>query len=96
MYAKLFLFGNILSKYLKLFVTANTMSDKQKDKNTTNFVKYSGMGFQMLATIGLFTFAGYKIDAYRDIHKPLFVALLGVAGVIISLYQVVRQLNNKK
>lgn len=71
------------------------MSDKEKDKNTTNFIKYSGMGFQMLVTIGLFVFAGYKIDAYRASGKPLFVALLGVLGVIISLYQVVRQLNRK-
>ena len=72
------------------------MSNKEKDKNTTNYAKYSGMGFQMLGTIGLFTFAGYKIDEYRGNNKPLFVALLGVLGVIISLYQVVRQLNNNK
>jgi ATP synthase protein I len=41
------------------------MENKEKDKNTTNFIKYSGMGFQMLATIGIFAFAGYKIDAYE-------------------------------
>lgn len=72
------------------------MSNKQKEKNTTNFIKYSGMGFQMLATIGLFAFAGYKIDGYRDSHRPIFTALLGVLGVIVSLYQVVRQLNSKE
>jgi len=71
------------------------MSDQEKRKNTTNFVKYSGLGFQMLAVIGLFAFAGYKIDEYRNNGKPIFMALLGVLGVIISLYQVVRQLNNK-
>lgn len=72
------------------------MSDKQKGKNTTNFIKYSGMGFQMLATIGLFAFAGYKIDGYRNSDKLIFTAVLGLAGVIISLYQVVRQLNSKE
>lgn len=72
------------------------MNNNEKDKGTTNFIKYTGVGFQMLATIGLFTYAGYKIDNYRPDGKPLFVALLGVLGVIISLYQVVRQLNNKK
>ena len=49
----------------------------------------------MLAIIALFAFAGYKIDGYRDGHKPIFTALLGVLGVVISLYQVVRQLNSK-
>lgn len=72
------------------------MTDKQKDKKPANFIKYSGMGFQMLATIGVFAFAGYKIDEYRNSPKPIFTALLGVLGVIVSLYQVVRQLNSKE
>lgn len=71
------------------------MSDQEKRKNTTDFVKYTGLGFQMLAVIGLFAFAGYKIDEYRNNGKSIFMALLGVLGVILSLYQVVRQLNSK-
>lgn len=71
------------------------MNDQPKDKKSANFVKYTGMGFQMLATIGIFAFAGYKIDQYRSTDKMIFTALLGLLGVIISLYQVIRQLNNK-
>ena len=72
------------------------MSDPQKDKKATNFVKYTGIGFQMLATIGIFAFAGYKIDNYRNSEKLIFTALLGLSGVIISLYQIIRQLNSKE
>ncbi|WP_158797254.1 AtpZ/AtpI family protein [Pedobacter sp. L105] len=71
------------------------MSDQQKGKGKNNFAAYSGMGFQMLAIIGVFTFAGYKIDAHRNTHKPIFTALLGVIGVVISLYQVIKQLSSK-
>jgi F0F1-type ATP synthase assembly protein I len=71
------------------------MANHPKGKNTTNFVRYTGMGFQMLAVIGLFAFAGYKIDTYRHSDKFIFMAILGLIGVIISLYQVVRQLNSK-
>jgi len=71
------------------------MSDEQKEKRSNNFAQYSGLGFQMLAIIGVFAFAGYKIDAYRNSSKPIFTALLGVAGVVISLYQVIKQLNSK-
>lgn len=71
------------------------MNDEQKEKKSANFVKYTGMGFQMLATIGIFAFAGYKIDQYRNADKMIFTALLGLLGVIISLYQVIRQLNSK-
>ncbi len=72
------------------------MALPKKGKNTTNFIKYSGIGFQMLGTIGLFAFAGYKIDGYRGGHKLIFTALLGLLGVIFSLYQVVKQLNSKE
>lgn len=72
------------------------MDNGEKQKNATNFAKYTGIAFQMLVTIGLFTYAGYQIDAYRGSKKPIFTALLSLAGVIISLYQVVRQLNHKK
>jgi ATP synthase protein I len=71
------------------------MSDNENDKKPANFIKYSGMGFQMLATIGVFAFAGYKIDEYRKSSKPIFTAILGLIGVIVSLYQVVRQLSSK-
>jgi len=71
------------------------MGENEK-RNTTNFVKYTGLGFQMLATIGIFAFAGYKIDEYRDSEKLIFTALLGLLGVVASLYQVVRQLNSKE
>jgi F0F1-type ATP synthase assembly protein I len=70
------------------------MNNEDK-KNSNSFLKYSSMAFQMLVTIGLFCFAGYKLDAYQKTEKPIYMALLGLAGVAVSLYQVVRQLNKK-
>ncbi|WP_432709782.1 AtpZ/AtpI family protein [Pedobacter sp.] len=61
----------------------------------SSFVKYSSIGFQMLATIGLFAFIGYKIDEYQQNDKPIITAILSLIGVLISLYQVVKQLNKK-
>lgn len=72
------------------------MDNNRKDKGTTNFIKYTGLGFQMLATIGICTFLGYKIDEYRESDKMIFTAILGLLGVIASLYQVVQQLNTKE
>ncbi|MCD0486801.1 AtpZ/AtpI family protein [Pedobacter sp. MC2016-14] len=70
--------------------------EKSPKKPIHSYIRYSATGFQMLATIGIFTFAGYKIDEYRGSEKLIFTALLGLIGVIASLYQVVRQLNSKK
>jgi F0F1-type ATP synthase assembly protein I len=69
-------------------------NEKKRDLN--NFAKYSSIGFQMLATIGVFAFAGYKIDEYRNSKSPIFTAILSLFGVVLSLYQVVKQLNKKE
>lgn len=73
------------------------MSDPNENKkNLNNFAKYSGIGFQMLATIGLFAFIGYKLDGYKGNKSLIFTALFSVAGVGLSLYQVVKQLNKNE
>ncbi len=63
--------------------------EKQAAKS---YVRYTGIGFQMIAVIGLFTFVGYKIDQSRESSQPLYTAVLGLVGVCIALFQVVRSL----
>jgi hypothetical protein len=74
------------------------MTDPGKDdagKQANNFAKYTGIAFQMLATIGLFTFIGYKIDENQSQNKSTYAALLGFLGVVVSLYMVIRSLTKK-
>jgi len=65
----------------------------EKKRNIGSFARYSAISFQMLATIGLFAFGGYKLDEHMENKTPVLTALLSLIGVVISLYQVVRQLN---
>ncbi|SOD20497.1 AtpZ/AtpI family protein [Pedobacter xixiisoli] len=67
-----------------------------KNKPTPNYIKYSGIAFQMLATIGVFVFVGYKLDEHQHIDNSLFTAVFGIVGVAASLYQVIRSLNKEK
>jgi ATP synthase protein I len=61
-----------------------------RDNNPMNaYAKYGGMGFQMIAIIGLFTFAGYKIDQAANHQVKWVTAILSLAGVFISLYVVI-------
>lgn len=69
------------------------MEPEEKKKNVNNFARYSGISVQMLVTIGLFAFGGYKLDGYLHSKTPLFTAIFSILGVVISLYQVVKQLN---
>ena len=72
------------------------MESNERRKNVNNFARYSAISFQMLATIGIFAFAGYKLDDYFKNDTRLVTALLSLLGVVISLYQVVKQLNKNQ
>jgi hypothetical protein len=60
----------------------------------TNYAKFMGVAFQMLAIIGIFTFAGYKIDQSAGHDTKWVTALLAVIGVFISLFIVIRSIKN--
>jgi ATP synthase protein I len=69
------------------------MAKNEQDENDSRplnaYAKYSGLGFQMIAIIGIFSYAGYKIDMAT--HHPVkwVTAILSLAGVFISLYIVI-------
>ncbi len=72
--------------------------DKDKptgeDNTSNNYIKYSGIGFQMIAIIGAFTYAGYKIDESAHHATKWVTAALSLTGVFISLYIVVRSIKS--
>jgi hypothetical protein len=53
-------------------------------KEVNSYAKYSGVAFQMIAVIGVFAFAGYKIDeAAGNHHEPSgLTAALSLVGCI--------------
>lgn len=69
----------------------------KKKLSLTDYGKYSAMGFQMLAIMGLGIFAGIKIDAMLGMEKtPVFTILLALVSVVLAIYFVVKDLLKKK
>jgi hypothetical protein len=68
---------------------AKNEQDENDEKPLNAYVKYSGVGFQMIAIIGLFAFAGYKIDESAHHEVKWVTAALSLIGVFISLYIVI-------
>lgn len=62
----------------------NNLDDEKQPLNA--YVKYSGLGFQMIGIIGAFTYAGYKIDEAQNSTTPIYTAILSLVGVAIALY----------
>lgn len=64
----------------------------QKDR-LNNYARFTGIGFQMLATIGLGVFVGIMLDEYYPNQYQLFTIICSLASIGIAIYSVVRQVN---
>lgn len=73
---------------------AKNEPDENGNKSMNAYVKFSGLGFQMIAIIGIFTYAGYKIDESAHHDVQWVTATLALTGVFISLYLVIRSLKS--
>jgi hypothetical protein len=65
------------------------------NKGVNNYLKFTGMGFQMIAIIGVFAFIGYKIDDAGHHSVKWATAAFSLAGVFISLYLVIRAVSSR-
>lgn len=54
-------------------------------KKVNSFIRYSSLGFEMMAIIGGFTFLGYKIDQWLENQFKGFTFGLMVLSVIIAI-----------
>ena len=55
-----------------------------------SYVRYSGMGFQMIAIILLFYWAGSKLDERSGNEKPAYTTILTLLGVFAGLYIILK------
>lgn len=71
-----------------------TRPDPDARRNSSNFVKFSGVGLQMLAIIGVFTWLGIWADG-RFGSSPWGTVMLMLLGVFLAMYQVIRAVSEK-
>ncbi len=57
-----------------------------KKKPAKNFLRYSGLGVQMLATILIGVFLGIFLDDYFQVENHIFTLLLTIVFVFLALY----------
>jgi ATP synthase protein I len=64
-----------------------------RNQNQINeYVKYSGVAFQMAALILLGYWVGGKIDAWLDLRIPIFTIILIVSFIVLSIYSLIKSL----
>jgi len=69
--------------------------NQKKKKKFDDFIRYSSLGFEMMAIIGIGTFAGYKIDQWLDHEFKSFTLGLMIVSVIIAIIYGTRNLLKK-
>lgn len=73
---------------------ANKDLKKRKGERLDKFFRFSGMGFQMLAIIGISAWGGVKLDEKYSPENPWFTMGLSLFGVFASLYLVIKEVRN--
>lgn len=72
------------------------MNRKKSYKNKfDNFIRYSSLGFEMMAIIGAGTFGGYKIDQWLKNEFNGFTLGLMILSVILAIIYGTRNLLKK-
>ena len=68
-------------------------SRNKKLRPINNYLKYSSLGIQLLAAIGVFGWLGFELDQYLELKFPVFMLLFGFGAFGGMMYQVYRSIN---
>jgi len=58
--------------------------------------KYIGLATQLLATLGVAFFIGYRLDKYFNFHIPIVMISLPLIALIALLWKIIRDTSNHK
>jgi hypothetical protein len=67
--------------------------EDEKKKPVNTFLKYSGLGLQMMASIGLGAWLGMKLDQYLELKFPVFLLTFVFSIFGGLMFQLYRSLN---
>jgi len=67
-------------------------NEKNLKREVNSYLKYSSLGLQLLFTILVAGWLGYKIDEYFSFKFPAFMLSLGFGAFAGFLYQLYRKI----
>ncbi len=62
----------------------------KRKKKLDQFIRYSGLAFEMIAIMAVGVFAGYKIDQWLNLSFPAFTLGLMIFSVIGAIYHAIK------
>ncbi len=71
------------------------LDKKRKLAQINNYLKFSGLAFQMIFIMGLAAWGGHSLDKYLEFTIPVFTITLVILSLIAILYSLIKFLNSK-
>lgn len=77
------------------------MPEQEKDKNQSRqdqlkpYLKYSGLGFQMIAVLVLAAWGGMTLDEKMGNKNPWWTIGLMLLGVISAMFMIIKSVTKK-
>ncbi|MFY9150723.1 MAG: AtpZ/AtpI family protein [Prolixibacteraceae bacterium] len=68
----------------------NKNSNRDK-KQFDDFIRYSGLAFEMIAIMGIGVWVGYKIDQWLELSFPVATLVLMILSVVGAIYHAIRK-----
>lgn len=65
---------------------SNRSSKKKISRGVSQFAKYSALGIQMAAIIGIAVWGGMKLDEKTGNEKSVFTVVFSLLGVFAAVY----------
>jgi F0F1-type ATP synthase assembly protein I len=68
---------------------------KPLPRPSSDYLRYSGLAFQLIALILIGVWLGGKIDAWQQSEQPIWTAIFSLLFVCAGMYQLFRELSKK-
>lgn len=71
-------------------------SNDEMQKQVKNYLRYSGIGFQIAGTIGVGVFIGYELDKWMQTSQPYFTLGFALVFIPLGLYIGLKEIVSKR
>jgi F0F1-type ATP synthase assembly protein I len=62
----------------------------RKDRFSGEYLKFTGIGFEMVASVGLFCLIGYFVDRHWGI-SPIGLISGAIVGMVVGFYLIIKE-----
>jgi Na+/glutamate symporter len=69
---------------------------QQKPNNTTDIMRYAGLGMQIFVSLGLAVFIGVKLDKWLKLAIPVFAWVLPLIVLCAMVYKLIKDTSKQK